>query len=90
MEKKLERLLERTYGYVDDEAVKQLLCLCSVSSSKLTVGDSFVLTAKKPKTTFNQEYIVAEVRYNSESGFEYMFYNDHDKPSVMYDGDYCC
>ena len=73
-----------------EEALEQgqNLPLHIVSGSNIAVGDAFVLNIKKPKCTTGQEYIVSEVRYNSSSGFEYMFYNDHEKPTTMYDGEY--
>ena len=92
MKKEIEEILERNYGYIENEQViRELLGLFNVSSSKLKVGDSFTLQVKKPKTTVGKEYKVSRIVADTEQdSIEYWFFNDHDKPSVMYEGDYYC
>lgn len=90
MKKDIEDILRRNYGYIEnDQVTKELLGLFNVSGSNLKVGDSFILQVKKPKTTLGQEYIVSRIIADTDSeNVEYWFFNDHDKPTVMYDGDY--
>lgn len=90
MRKQIEEILKRNYGYIEsDQVTKELLGLFNVSGSNLKVGDSFILQVKKPKTEIGKEYTVSRIVADTEhNSIEYWFFNDHDKPSVMYEGDY--
>jgi len=90
MKKDIQEILERNYGYIEnEEVIKELLNLFNIKNSNLKVGDSFILKVKKPKTTVGQEYTVQRIVADTNNdSIEYWFYNDHEKNSVMYEGDY--
>ncbi len=59
-----------------------------VWNRELDLYDKFQLIVDKPKSTKGKIYEIFKIVKEIESQIEYFFYNDHGKPTTLYEGEF--